>query len=210
MIKTLIRFSLAPVLLFLLIVPAYSVESNDSDEPLLFLGNEKIAPIVYQENGEAKGIAVDIVKALGEKIGRQIEVEATDWNTAQQRVSSGEADALLQINPNPEREKVYDFSTELLKSEFSIFRSKGNISINNIHDLKGKRAGVESGGYPFYLLQNYGDIEIVIIPTWGDGFKMIDSGELDAVVVDRWIGEYELAKSRIRGIQVVEKPIESM
>jgi len=209
-IKTLIKCSLAPVLLFLLTVPINAVESSPEEDTLLFLGNEKLAPIVYQENGVAKGIAVDIAKAIGEKIGRRIEVEATNWDKAQERVLSGEADGLLQINSTLEREIIYDFSAELLKSEFSIFRGRDNISINSIYDLRGKNVGIESGGYPYHLLQNFGGVEIVIILNWAAGFEMINSGELDAVVVDRWIGEYELAKSRTRGIQVVDNPIESL
>lgn len=33
--------------------------------------------------------------------------------------------------------------------------------------------------------------------------------DLDAIIVDRWIGEYELAQSRIPGIGIVEKPVET-
>ncbi len=38
---------------------------------------------------------------------------------------------------------------------------------------------------------------------------MVVSGELDAIVVDRWIGEYELAQSRVKGIQILDEPIET-
>ena len=52
-------------------------------EPLIFLGNEKLAPLVYADRGEAKGVVVDIAQALGKKIGRQIEVRAMNWEDAQ-------------------------------------------------------------------------------------------------------------------------------
>ena len=35
------------------------------------------------------------------------------------------------------------------------------------------------------------------------------AGEIDAIVVDRWIGECELAQSGIRGIQIIDEPIET-
>ena len=38
---------------------------------------------------------------------------------------------------------------------------------------------------------------------------MINSGELDAVIVDRWVGEYVLVINKIKGINVVEEPVES-
>lgn len=84
-------------------------------------------PIIYDENGTAKGVTVDIAKALGKKIGYQFEVVAMDWSDAQRKVANGEADALLQINPDAERDKIYDFSDELLESDFC-YSSKWAIS----------------------------------------------------------------------------------
>lgn len=209
-IKNSTYFILIVTMLLMFSTHVYSVEIDTSEEALLFVGNEKIAPIIYKENNKVKGVVVDIVKELGKKIGRSVKVEAMNWEKAQNKVLSGEADALLQINPSPEREKLYDFSSELLKSEFSIFKKAKNININDIYDLNDKRVGIESVGYPFYLLEKYNNTDIVIIPDWISGFEMIDSGALDALVVDRWIGEYELAKSKVSEIQVIEQPIEIM
>ena len=183
-------------------------EFKDSDT-IIFLGNEGIAPIIYNEKGEAKGGAVDIAKALGKKIGYKIEVRGVNWDDAQNMLLSGKADALIQINPSPEREKIYDFSDDLLESEFSIFIKSGNVSIKSATNLKNKIVGVESGGYPYTLLRNYDGINIKLITDWKKGFQDIASGKLDAIVVDRWIGEYELAQSKVKGIQIIDKPIES-
>jgi diguanylate cyclase (GGDEF)-like protein len=195
------------LLLCLLFAFLSSDDDNDNAETIVFLGNEKIAPIIYAEKGIAKGVAVDIAKEIGEKIGYRVVVNAIDWENAQKKVLSGEADALLQINPNSEREKLYDFSDELLKSEFSIFIKSGS-SIKTVNDLKNMTVGVEGGGYPYHLLQKYEEINISIIPDWDTGFHMVKSGELDAIVVDRWIGEYELAQNKVKEIQVIEEPIE--
>lgn len=197
------------MLLYLSIVSNYSNDDNKNMDTIIFLGNERIAPIIYKENGVAKGVAVDIAKELGKRIGYRIEINAIDWEEAQNKVLSGEADALLQINPNPEREKLYDFSDELLKSEFSIFIESGNTGIKTVNDLKNKMVGVERGGYPYHLLQKYDGINIVTISCWNLGFRKVKSGELDAIVVDRWIGKYELARSKLKGIHIVEEPVET-
>jgi diguanylate cyclase (GGDEF)-like protein len=183
-------------------------DDNDNMATIYFLGNDKLAPIVYAEKGLAKGIAVDIAKGIGEKIGYRVVVDAIDWEKAQNKILSEEADALLQINLTPEREKLYDFSDEILKSEFSIFIKNGS-GIKNLSDLMSKSVGVEKGGYPYYLLQKYDEINVTILPDWSTGFHLVQSGGLDAIVADRWIGEYELAQSMVKGIQVVEEPIET-
>jgi len=124
-------------------------------------------------------------------------------------VVNGDADGLLHMNPSFERNRLYDFSFPLLKSEFSIFVLDNNVSIRDINDLKGKRVGVEPGGYPSILLLEYDEIEMEVIYDWDTSFRDIICGDLDAIIVDRWIGEYELAQSKISGIKIIEKPVET-
>lgn len=209
--KKIVLFAMILIVALILYQQVTSLYSNDNNDKgtLVFMGNKSIAPIIFEENGITKGIAVDIAKELGKKIGYRIEVKATEWEEAQNKVLSGEADALLQINSSAEREKLYDFSNELLRSDFSIFKEYGNTAIYTVSDLKDKKVGVESGGYPYYLLMKYDGINIVTISDWNAGFQMIKSGELDAIVADRWIGKYKLAESKVKGIQVLEKPIET-
>ncbi|MDD2579520.1 MAG: GGDEF domain-containing protein [Eubacteriales bacterium] len=181
---------------------------SDLADPLIFLGNEQLAPIIYQERGITKGIVVDISRAISEKTGRPIEVHAMNWEEAQRQVLSGEADALLQINPNPDRKTNFDFSEEILASEFSLFIRNGNMHIRTMDDLTDRAVGVEPGGYPHILVQNDESIKIEIITDWTSGFQMVANGEIDAILVDRWIGEYQLAQSSSQDITVVNEPVE--
>ena len=182
--------------------------NSDSGDTLILLGNKNLAPIVYNDNGTAKGVVVDIAKAIGNELGYDIKVLAVDWEQAQIMVLNGEADGLLQINPSPERNELYDFSSPLLKSEFSMFVLSDNVTLRSIDDLRGKNVGVEAGGYPSILLLEYEGIDTEIIHDWETSFRDLISGDLDAIIVDRWIGEYELANSRISDIKIVDPPIE--
>lgn len=134
--------------------------NSHSHGTIVLLGNKNLTPIIYSDDGVAKGIAVDITKAIGKEIGYDIEVMAMDWELAQIMVLNGDADGLLHMNPSSERNRLYDFSFPLLKSEFCIFVLDNNVSLRDINDLKGKRVGVEPGGYPSILLLEYDGIEI--------------------------------------------------
>ena len=206
-------FILAILILLNLILPfnifSTSATNDNSRDTLVLLGNENSAPVVYNDNGASKGVTVDIAKAIGNRIGYDIKVMAVNWDLAQQMVLNGDADGLLHINPSPERNELYDFSSPLLKSEFSMFVQSGNTTLRSIDDLKNKRVGVEGGGYPSILLREYESIGIEMIYSWETSFKALSNGDLDAIIVDRWIGEYELAQSRITGIKIVENPIET-
>lgn len=130
-------------------------ESEENRETLLFLGNRNIARIVYEENGVAKGIAVDLIEALERKMDYNIEVQALDWVEAQSKVLTEEADALIQINLTSERQELYDFSDEFLESEFSIFTVSSDTYINKVDDFKGRTVGAEKGGYGNNVLLEY-------------------------------------------------------
>lgn len=181
--------------------------AQDQKQPLRFLGNRAIPPFVSLQDGKPVGIVVDLAYALAEKAGLSINVEAVDWSTAQSEVMHGKADALLQINPNPERERIYDFSDPVLDSRFQIFRKATRTDIQSLESLRGMKVGVESGGFPAQQLGGEREFQLVLVPTWKAAFILLNAGQVDAVIVDRWVGEYELAINRFEGITVVDPPV---
>ena len=202
------RASIGPLLLLLAFpVPAGAAEGPVQDRPLLFLGNDRIPPFIWVENQRPVGLVIDLARALVDNASLHARIEAMAWPRAQAMVEAGEADALLQINPSPGREQAYDFSGPLLESHFHLFRRTNRPEIQGLDALAGKRVGVEAGGLPMEYLTGHGQARPVAIPNWQRGFEMLLAGQLDAVFVDRWVGEYELQLNRIEGIAVVDPPV---
>lgn len=181
---------------------------------LLFLGNKNLTHIISHDGMTPNGIAIDIVKAISKYLSKPVEIQATDWTDAQRLVAEGEADALIQINPTDERKKIYDFSGPLLETQISIFTrsTQGILDFENLHEL---RVGVEANSIPEHLLRehpgvfSHPEMNIVTINNFLDGFNLLKSNLLDAVVVDRRVGEYILANNNISGIKVSGDPIYS-
>lgn len=180
---------------------------NGEEKPLLFLVNSDLMPIAYLDNGEAKGVVVDIGKALGERIGRPVEIRAMDWVEAQLLVIAGRADGLIHMNRTPAREELYSFSEPLLQSEFVIFRRERDPFIQSVSDLEGKRVGVQAGGYGYDLIGKRKGVEPVFVSRAIQGLELLESGQIDALVIDRWLGEYALARTGIDGIQIAKEPL---
>lgn len=180
----------------------------EKSDPLIFIGNSDLAPIVYDDHGQATGLAVDLAEAIGKSIDQDIIIKTMDWNKAQQQVLDGEADGLIHMNINDHRQQLFSFSDELILSEFAIFTRLTNRRVKRINDLSGTSVGVEQSSYPYQLIQKYEDITPKVIENWEMAFNQLASGELEAILVDRWIGEYELAKSRVTGIKIVEEPVD--
>lgn len=191
---------------FLTLSPSWA---GPSDRNLLFLGNQRLPPLLFSKNGEARGLIVDIARAMADRAGLNIEVEVLEWPEAQAKVLHGEADGLLQVNRTEEREPMYDFSVPLFRSDFTIFRRLDRIDIIDVTSLRGHTVGVEAMGLPLSVLRDEPEISIRYIASWQEGFKLVRSGEIDAIVVDRWIGEYELFLSGFDDIVPIHKPIQN-
>jgi PAS domain S-box-containing protein len=177
------------------------------DAKLIFLGNKNIAPVVYLDNETPSGVAVDIVRALARHMPQAVEIRAMDWTEAQGLVARGDADALIQINETEERRKTFEFSDTLLESQFSIFTSADRVGISGISSLRGLQVGVEAGGLPFQLLAKNPLIHLTIIPNFLEGFRLLNQGSIDAVVVDYRVGSYVIAENKLRNITVSGEPV---
>jgi len=174
---------------------------------LRFLGNRALPPMNSLVEGKPVGLVVDLAEAIAGRMASPVAIELIDWSEAQELVLAGEADALLQINPNPDRLKLFDFSDPLLLSEFSIFIAAERVGVATLRDLHGLRVGVEERGLPVALLKEHPAVRAVIIPDIPSGFSMLAAGTIEAVIVDRRVGSYVLAEQRIGGIRIVEEPV---
>lgn len=195
------------MVMFLILMPTSVLAESEHQNSLLFLGNQDLPPMVYLENDRAKGIVVDIVKALEEEMGVSIDIKPMNWSEAQNIVAQGGADALIQINESEERKKIYDFSEPLLESRFSIFKLTKRGDISGIADLGGLRVGVEEMGFPSIVLRENPLIDLVSARNLQEAFKLLKSGEVDAVIADEWVGAYILADEKISDVVIVGEPI---
>jgi len=177
------------------------------ERPALFLANESLPPMNFIKHGEPTGIVIDLAEALAKRMPRSVEIRLMHWAEAQQLVLDGRADALLQINPNPERLRIYDFSEPLLTSEFTIFTSADRLGVASVRDLRGLKVGVEKQGLPISLLQEVPQIIVQIIPDLIQGFNlqrakkglglstMVERAELSG-------GRFELETARGKGTTI--------
>lgn len=179
-----------------------------AEEPALFLGNSDLPPMIFQQDGQTVGLIKDIMDALSTRMATDITFETDKWRSAQDRVSAQEAKGLVQLNRNPAREEYLLFSAPLLESKFSIFRRSDRTDIVDIRSLNGMTVGVESAGYPKTILAKHPGVMPYVLQSWAEGFRLVEQGQIDALIADRWVGEFVLAQERFFDITVIEAPVE--
>jgi PAS domain S-box-containing protein len=183
--------------------PALAAETA----PLTFLCDRSYPPMTYLDAGQPKGVVVDILRALGTRIGRPIDIRAIDWREAQGLVAGGKADALCQMSVTEARKKIFDFSDSMLVSTFSIFVHAGRFGFSELADLRGSKVGVTAGGLPRTLVEADPQIAMTIVDDYLQGFRMVEDGRLDAIVADNWVGTYLLAQDGLSDVQVSGDPV---
>jgi PAS domain S-box-containing protein len=196
-----------PIAIFILLAVIFGFSiAAASENPISFAGDRDFPPVEYLEKDVPKGLNVDLLRELSKAMGRKIDIRLMPWEEAQQKVLSGEIDAITTMSITEERKQLYDFSEITLTYQYSLFLKTGQVGIQTAQDLKGKAVAVTKGGLPRQVLQSVPGIKLVFIEDYLEGFRLLLSEEIDAVAADRWVGAYTLQKNGIRGITIIDKP----
>ncbi|BBB67679.1 hypothetical protein UNDYM_3426 [Undibacterium sp. YM2] len=89
-------------------------------------------PYEYIEQGEVKGIAVDIIKEAFRLMGHQVSINIYPMRRSLEMVKNGEADGIFTVFKTPEREKYIIYSNEaVLQLTISLWtRNDSNINFD--------------------------------------------------------------------------------
>lgn len=149
------------------------------------VGNENKYPKIYNDNENAKGILVDILKYIEVKSSLDFNIRLYPWKRAYDMAQKGEA-AIIGLSKNNERLSIFDYSKPIYYDEVVLVVCKGKeFEFNKIEDLKGKVIGGTSGA-------SYGEeydyaaksvFKLDIAGNYQQKLLKLLSGHLDAVVV---------------------------
>lgn len=121
---------------------------SNTDKQVLKVGTSAdYAPFEYVDAAKGEeiiGFDIDLIKLVGEKIGVDMQVQDMDFNSLVPALQAGKIDVVISgMTPNPEREKVVDFSDQYNETEQVIIVKKDS-GIKKEADLAGKKVGVQT------------------------------------------------------------------
>ena len=181
--------------------PSFSA-AQPAQPPLLLVGDRDYPPITFLEEGVARGVDVDIARAIAQRIGREIRIELMDWHEAQQRVLRGEADGLLSMSVTDERLRLFDFTRPTRSHVFGLFVRRDDVVTRGPGDLEARRVGVTPGGFPRRHLEQHGAANLVLIDNYASGFAQVEAGTIDAVAADTWVAAYTAQRHRYPDVRL--------
>lgn len=140
------------------------------------------------EKGEATGISVDLAYAIGEKLGKEVQIENIAWSGLIPSLKTGKVDMILSsMTITDEREKTVDFSVPYSKSYLSLLISKKS-TVTDITSLnvKGKKLAVKNGTTAhIYARENLPNVEIMVFDKENTCVLEVIQGKADAFIYDQ-------------------------
>ncbi len=175
------------LLLVLLFVLVGCVKKDDN---ALVVGMELQYPPFETTNnkGDPQGISVDLAKALGDYLNRDVKIQNIAWSGLIPAIQSKKIDVVISsMSIRPDREKSVSFSIPYARSTLGILANI-NSGIKNIDDInqKGKKVAVKIGttGY-LYATENLTKAEVITVDKTDTAILEVSQGKSDAFLYDQ-------------------------
>jgi PAS domain S-box-containing protein len=142
-------------------------------------------PYEYLEDNQAKGIFIDYLKLLGERIGfRPVPVIADSWQAAQEMARERQCDLLAGMIRKPQREEFFTFTSTYLDVPQVFLALSDKPFVTDTDALAGKRIGLLKGSHKARLLPR-SHPHIDWVPLAADElFPALHEGRIHAVVTN--------------------------
>lgn len=138
------RFILGSILVFLLLVIFYHILifKQEERERVLKIGFYDNYPYFYiNDNAKVCGYYNDLTKSIAKRLNFKVEYVNYKLSELLKELENGEIDLVVGINKTPEREKLYEFSSNYInEKQYSIYTNK-NIQYGDLQALNGMKMG---------------------------------------------------------------------
>ena len=194
-------------LLATLAVAALGCNAARAEDNVLRVGTDAtFPPMEFTENGKRTGFDVDLVEAIGKKLGKKVEWVDIDFKGLIPGLVSHRFDmAVSAIYITDERKKVVDF-TEPYYAGGLVAMVKDGSSIRKLSDLDGKKVTVQVGTKSVgFLQEHYPKVQRVEVEKNQEMFNLVDIGRADAAVTGK-PAAYQYVRTR-PGLKVLPEQL---
>ena len=159
--------------------------------------DDNYPPYVFRDpSGELTGYLVDYWKLWEERTGVSVDLQASDWDKAQARMQSGQADVIDTIFQTPERQKTLDFTASYATIPVSIYANKGIGGLSDLKHLSGFLVGVKAGDACIDNLKNAGITTLQLYASYQALVQAAIAGRVRIFCLDEPPANYLLYKDQ--------------
>ncbi|MCZ2829152.1 amino acid ABC transporter substrate-binding protein [Modestobacter sp. VKM Ac-2986] len=158
-----------------------------SGEALRVATEGTYAPFSFHDpaNGnELTGYDVEVARAVGEKLGREVEFSETQFDAIFAGLEAGRIDFIAnQIGVNPERQAKYLFSTPYTYSNGVVITRADDTSVTTLADVAGKRSA-QSTTSNFAEVATGAGAQIEAVEGFTQAITLLKQSRVDVTIND--------------------------
>lgn len=197
--KLVVFLMMAMMACSLLLTGCGGEEKKAADAPkVLRAGTEPaFAPFEFPQEGskELTGFDVELVQALGQKLGYKVEMVSMGFDALIPALQAGNIDvAIAGMTITDERKKVVDFTDSYYTSGLMIMVRKDS-PVKSIDDLKGKTIACQIGTTGENKSRSVEGATVKAFNTQDEAALELKNGGADAVIGDAPVVEYYMTKA---------------
>ncbi|WP_430592852.1 amino acid ABC transporter substrate-binding protein [Humidisolicoccus flavus] len=187
-----------------------TLEQVQADGKLVVGTEGTYAPFSFHEGGtgDLTGYDVEIITAVAEKLGVEVEFQETQWDAIFAGLDSGRFDVIAnQVSINPDRAESYDFSTPYTYSPGVLIVTEDS-PITSLEELEGVSSAQS-------LTSNWADVarefgaQVEAVEGWAQAVELLRQGRVDATINDALtFYDYEVNEGGDTGLKIVDETAE--
>ncbi len=191
------QLNMRTAMVFFLAVTAAGMSAAES----VTIVSEAWPPYLMEENGEPSGVDYEVMEAVFDRMGVDMEFEFYPWNRCMEMLKSGSADGILAVGYNEERAEFLYYPEEPVSVSANILlydKFKGS-NAQSLEDLSGKTVGVTPGySYDddFDAAENFKRDET---QSFTSNIRKLLAGRIDYFIVDEAVGLYKTSEMGVAG-----------
>lgn len=168
-------------------------------------------PFTFVEQDKLQGFEVDVMNAVGEITGDDIEFVTASFSGLAGMLESGRIDTIAnQITITPEREAKYVFTSPYVYDGAQVVVRAGNDTIEGVEDLSGKSVAVNLGSNYEQLLREQPNADEIDIRTYESNIEQdVALGRVEAFVMDR-VSATQVIKEKGLPLELAGQPFSTI
>jgi len=189
-----------------------SPEANQQKPKIVAGTNATFPPFESMDNGELVGFDIDLIKAIAEVQGYDVEIQHMEFKSLIPALQTDKIDvAISGMSINEERKQAIDFSTPYFDAGLIIAINKDNAqNITDRESLKGKRLAAQIGttgaNACVEIQKAEPSTEVRTFQDVGEAFMELEKGGVDAVINDQAVTLNYIQTSGTQKVITVGEP----
>jgi polar amino acid transport system substrate-binding protein len=195
--RKLIILSIVVILLIASLLTACKKESNK----IVVATDATWPPMEFvDEDKNIVGYDIDLMNAIAEKAGLEVEYKNVAWDGIFAGLGAGEYDAVISsVTILPDRAELYDFSEPYLDAGQIVVTSADSDITGPDDSLVGKTVGAQLSTTGAFAIQEMEGVELKEYDEVGLAFEDLLAGRIDAVVCDTPVAaDYALLRNEYK------------